>query len=232
MPELFSIIPDRPGYDGTWTASGRSILDRAIDRHGGWDAWRAFEAVTIRSTVARGKLAKLKGAGRTFPPTKGIILYPHAPKAVLMDYPTPCHNTVFDVGTIAEHDASGNEIYRTEDGRGLFSGRKKLGTWSPHQAAFFFGYVLTAYLSFPFTLASTSLVREGRQVVDGVACDALDVTFPIGALVHTRRQRFYFDETGLIRRMDYKSDVVGPIPVCHFPDRWAEAGGVLVAGRR
>jgi hypothetical protein len=48
-------------------------------------------------------------------------------------------------------------------------------------------------------------------------CGRLLVTYPDVIVAHTRQQTYYFDDAGLLRRLDYAVDILGGGPAVHYP---------------
>jgi hypothetical protein len=51
-------------------------------------------------------------------------------------------------------------------------------------------------------------------------------------VAHTRRQTYYFDSAGLLRRLDYAVDILGGGAAVHYPSAYREFGGIMVPTRR
>jgi hypothetical protein len=91
------------------------------------------------------------------------------------------------------------------------SGLRRNLRWDALDAAYFAGYAWWNYLSTPMLLT-----RDGVTVTE---CDTwpeageqwrrLQVSFPPDIHTHSRRQTFYIDAAGLIRRHDYVAHPIG-----------------------
>jgi PAS domain-containing protein len=57
------------------------------------------------------------------------------------------------------------------------------------------------------------------------------VTYPDTVVSHTRQQTCYFDDTGLLRRLDYTADLLGGGPAVHYPSRYREFDGIMISTR-
>jgi hypothetical protein len=51
-------------------------------------------------------------------------------------------------------------------------------------------------------------------------------------VAHTRQQTYYFDDDGLLRRLDYAVDILGGGPAVHYPSQYRRFGGIMVPTRR
>ncbi|MEV1147745.1 hypothetical protein [Micromonospora sp. NPDC049799] len=58
------------------------------------------------------------------------------------------------------------------------------------------------------------------------------MTYPEDIDTHSETQRYYFDDSGLLRRMDYQPAVNGDTPVAHYVSDEIEVGGLIVPTRR
>ena len=194
---------------GEWTGEARALLDRAVARHGGRAAWEAFSRVTLAPRALRGALPALKGIGRTFPVPPRIDVYPHEYRAVFHDYPAPGQQGVFTAGAVELIDGGGATLATNADARATFRGPRKWRRWAPADALYFFGYALTHYHGLPFTLAEGRPLALRRARADGRALTGVEVELPASLHTHNRRQTFYFDDEGLLRRHDYVAEIAG-----------------------
>jgi hypothetical protein len=192
-----------------WTGEAKALLDRAIERHGGRAAWDALRCVTLAPRRLSGMLPALKGAGRTFQLPARADVFPHEYRAVFHDYPAPGRRGVFEAGAVRLFDGAGAIVESSPEHRRSFRGSRRWRRWSPADALYFFGYALTHYHGLPFTLAEGRPLRLSRVRGDGRRLTGIDVELPAGLHSHCRRQAFYFDDEGLLRRHDYVTDIVG-----------------------
>jgi hypothetical protein len=51
-------------------------------------------------------------------------------------------------------------------------------------------------------------------------------------VAHTRQQTYYFDEAGLLRRLDYAVDILGGGPAVNYPSEYRKFDGIMVPTRR
>jgi hypothetical protein len=193
----------------TMPAEAAALLERAIERHGGRAAWDALRCVTFAPRKLGGMLPVLKGIGRTFPVPPRIDVYPHEYRAVFHDYPAAGQRGIFTAGAIELLDAVGAVIDSNGNGRARFAGLRKWRRWAPADALYFFGYALTHYCGLPFTLTEGRVLSFGRGRADGRELTYIDVELPATLHTHCRRQAFYFDDDGLLRRHDYVADIAG-----------------------
>jgi len=192
-----------------WRGEARVLLERAVERHGGWAAWAALRSMTLSVRALSGLVPAMKGAGRTFSSRSRIEVFPHEYRAVFHDYPAPGQRGVFDAGAVQLVGGDGAVITSIAEPRRSFRGLRKWRRWSPADALYFFGYAITHYHGLPFTLAEARPIRLCRVRCEGRRLTGVEVELPAALHTHSRRQTFYFDDEGLLRRHDYVADIVG-----------------------
>jgi hypothetical protein len=193
-----------------WSGAALALLEGAVRRHGGWEAWRALRVLVVVPRSLSGLVPWSKGHGRTFrlPPRAEIA--PHEEWAVFVDYPVLGATGTFARGALTLADPRGAVVASCDDGRASFRGARKLRRWSAADALYFFGYALTHYHALPFTLGRGRPLGIRRARYDGRLLTGVEVELPADLHTHSRRQTFYFEEDGLLRRHDYVADIIGP----------------------
>ena len=218
---------------GEWTGEARALLDRAVERHGGRGAWEALRSLSLTIRALSGLVPRVKGLGRTFPQPGRADVFPHEARAVFHDYPAAGQRGVFKAGAVEIVDATGALIASNPAPRASFRGLRKWRRWSPADALYFFGYAITHYHGLPFTLADGRPLRLVRVRCEGRPCTGVEVELPAPLHTHCRRQTFYFDEDGLLRRHDYRADIVGWMAVgAHLWRDFVDGPGIPVARER
>jgi hypothetical protein len=82
--------------------------------------------------------------------------------------------------------------------------------WDDLDLLYFLGYALWNYAVAPFVFLWPEVTcREGDlwQEKDGSVWRRLHVTYPPTFPTHSRKQTYYFDNAGLLRRLDYTAEV-------------------------
>jgi hypothetical protein len=194
---------------GAWGGEAGALLERAIARHGGWGAWQALQSVTLELRTLSGLVPALKGAHRTFPRPSRAEIFPHEYRVVFHDYPERGQRGLFTAGAVQRVDAGGTVIESSPEHRRSFRGLRKWRRWSPTDAIYFFGYAITHYQGLPFTLTEARPLGMCQVRCAGETLTGVDVELPATLHTHSRRQSFYFDGEGLLRRHDYVADIVG-----------------------
>jgi hypothetical protein len=211
-----------PSFHSSWPASARELILRAIERHGGWERWTRLESVTLSLVSLEGFLPWLEGYGRTFHLARSLTTYPKLGRTDWSD------GAVFDRGAVRLPGGPASPNHRR-----TFRGLRKLRRWGELDGFYFFGYAFASYTAVPFILPTLPFRGAVTGRWRGERLRGVRVEHPAGAEVHSRRQSYLFDETGLLRRNDYVADVVGRWAVgTHGWDDFATIDGLAVPARR
>ncbi len=218
-----------------WPGEARAVVERAIERHGGWAAWEAFPGLRVESKAFGGIVGNLKGAGRTFTLPTVFVVNPKAQRTEFPAFPMPDRTTVYEGGGVAvRDDRAGRMVEEHPEYRRTFAGLfRKLRKWSNLDISYFIGYSMPNYHSYPFSLPALSFVGFKSYSGDGGKWGRVTLDYPQGFDCHSRRQTFHFDATGLLRRVDYKADIVGPGPTAaHHYENYGSVAGLMFPRRR
>jgi hypothetical protein len=220
------------GPSSPWAGEARALLEQAIERHGGWAAWRRLGGLSMRLRSLSGLLPERKGLGDTFSAPTHIEVWPRRGLVVMHDFPAAGRRGVFSSGEVRVLE--GEAILEARaDARASFAGARKRRRWSPIDALYFFGYALAHYHSLPFSLAAARPLGLRHARSAGRALRGVAVELPAALHTHSRRQTFFFDADGLLRRHDYVAEVVGWwARGAHRWDDFVEVAGIPVARRR
>jgi hypothetical protein len=203
----------------------RTLIETAIGRHGG-ERWSRIQAIELPVISLSGTLAWLKGNGSTFGAPGRVRIEPLRARVVLVDYPRPGEQGIYEAGRVALRNAQPVEH------RASFSGVRKLRRWSPLDALYFFGYALTHYHSLPWSLREAEVLAVSRSGHSGAA-HALTVRFPPSVHTHSAVQTIHFAADGLIVRHDYVAEVISTLARgAHLWGDYIEVKGVPIATHR
>jgi len=116
--------------------------------------------------------------------------------------------------------------------RGSFSGHDLMTPWSKLQELYFVGYAFLNYLSSPF-----NLTEPGFEVTEiepheenGETWRRMVVRFPDDYPTHSAEQTFYFNQQGLLKRLNYVVDILGGGPAAggaHYCFDHQKVGGII-----
>jgi hypothetical protein len=118
--------------------------------------------------------------------------------------------------------------------RASFAGHVRTTPWDQLQRLYFTSYALWNYLSTPFLFTRPGFeLRELEPHQEGgYVWRRLLVKYPPDVPTHSNEQTCYFDEKGLLQRVDYVTDVLGGIAAHYCYDHISFGGIVFPTLRR
>jgi hypothetical protein len=185
-----------------------ALLDDAIRGHGGDERWASVARIDLRVRIG-GNILAFKGAS-PFTRVLDCRVDTRAIRATLSPFPRAGCRGVFEAdGVRIESDARVIAERRLSPADAETIGRRRL-IWTDLDVLYFLGYALWNYTVTPYVFRWPGFVcREGApwREAGGATWRSLDVEFPSHVPTHSRRQTFYFDAAGLLRRLDYTAEV-------------------------
>jgi hypothetical protein len=199
-----------------------ALLDRAISAHGGEGLWRSLSGLEVQLS-ASGFLFAAKGR----PELRHMRMWASAtePRFVFHDYQQPgWRGEWIGDAEVRIIDADGKVVSRRERPREAFRGLRRQFRWDALDFLYFGGYATWNYLTTPFLFLRPGFEFERLPPLEGPKgkVERIAAVFPSGIPTHSRRQVFWFDEQGLLTRLDYTAEVVGG---------WAHAAHLCAAYR-
>ena len=214
------------------------LLQRALDAHGGLERWGAAQQVRVRLRSG-GRMFDVRLQGRTISgATRAgaeVRFGTDAPQAVFEGFPRPGHRGYFERGSVRIQSDAGDRSLHRADARQAFSKLRHKLSWDTLDALYFIGYALWNYVSTPFMMTRPGFdLREGEPWREGgETWRRLHVAFPPDIPTHSREQTFYFDASGLLRRLDYTAKVFSSwARACNYCFDYREMSGIMVPTRR
>jgi len=215
-------------YEG-WSDEARQSLEQAIARHGGRQSWMNFRGLRLTCTDFSGIVGRLKGEGKTFELPRHFVIDPKNESTTFPNYPENNQVTAFERGVVRIKDGESILFERCEYRRSFDGLAAKLRKWSPADICYFIGYSMSNYHSYPFLIPHLRLLKY-RTNKNGFFVRA---EYPEGVDCHSRKQTFHFSEDGLLTRVEYSADIVGPGPsAAHHYENYTTISGILVPRRR
>lgn len=186
------------------------LAQRVVEAYGGVDRWRSATAVEATVT-ARGFafLSKMR-AGVHNLGVRAELARPY----VTSKSPGSRESEILDGNSVRIEDAAGRVVASRDNPKRFFPGGRRTFRWDRLDAAYFSGYALWNYLTFPALLLRDDI--SWTQVSD----TTLEASFPPELPTHSPVQQFHIDpETALLRQHDYTAEVFGA---------WAKAANVVL----
>lgn len=204
------------------------LLDFAIQAHGGWDRWQQITTLNAHVSIAGG-LWPLKGWPGIFSDAR-VALSTHRQQIEFTPFDTANTHTLFEPGRVAIADEDGEVFRERHSPRLAFDGHGLQTPWDALDVAYFSGYAMWGYLTSPFLFAYPGFQSEEIEPWDenGETWRRLKVSFPAGIDAHCREQIYYFDSEGLLRRNDYRVDIIGSGSTsAHYSSEHKNFGGII-----
>lgn len=184
------------------------LLDLAITGHGGRRRWAQISRFRASVTIT-GALRVLTGRPGLFDDVT-LAGQTRVRRLTITPFPRPGECLTWEPGLA--HRATGDE------GRAADFVAEE--NWHHFVAPFAFtGDGVDTEETWPW--------REDAQI-----WRALLVTYPEPMATHSRRQTYYFDGAGLVRRLDYDLNCSGGGPAVHYPSRYREFDGIMIPTHR
>ena len=214
--------------------SAAELIELAIAAHGGHELWDGAREISAR--VSSGGLAfasKLQGSAVRDVEARVSTRGQHV---IFTPYPRSGRRGVLDAdGSVRIETDAGEIVQRREHARSAFADLRHKLWWDRLDILYFGTYAIWTYITAPFVFA-----REGFSARELDAWDEgagrwrrLAVSFPAGVHTHSREQVFYFDERGLVRRLDYTAEVFNSrAHAAHYCYDHREMAGLIVPTRR
>ncbi len=202
------------------------LLELAIEAHGGLTNWSRLQIVDLEFNVggalwqAKGLPAGLRAAANVDLSEKRVRIEPFDGDGTI-GYFTPERVWV--------EYANGGVMQERRSPRSSFIGHTMLTPWDKLHELYFAGYALLNDLSAPFMFADPGFEAEEiepRAENDEIWRRML-VRFPADFPTHSQEQTFYFNEQGLLKRINYTADIA-QAPAAHYCFDHYEVAGIVV----
>jgi hypothetical protein len=184
------------------------LLKLAIEAHGGLERWREVHGIDLKLTIGGGlwQLKRLPQglvdvALHVEPAHRLVTITPFGPEGAA-GYFTPDRVWI--------QKPHGDVVEERSAPRRSFDGHTFTTPWDKLHELYFVSYAFLNYLSTPFLFAEPGFeVAEGNPYFGaGEKWRRLHVKYPAAYPTHTRDQTLYFNEEGLLQRLDYVVEVV------------------------
>jgi hypothetical protein len=209
------------------------LLKLAIEGHGGLPRWEQISRFRAAASVT-GAIWPLKGHPEG--PLDRVVLEGETrdQRLTITPFSGPGRFTTWEPHRQTVETTDGELIAVRRDPAASFVGTTRNSPWDEFQVAYFASEANWNYFVAPFLFARSDFVTEEIEPwhEDGQTWRALLVTYPDTIVAHTRQQTYYFDDAGLLRRLDYSVDLLGGGPAVHYPSEYREFDGIMVPTRR
>jgi hypothetical protein len=208
------------------------LLKLAIEAHGGARRWEQIERFRVAASIT-GAIWTLKGQPGLL---DGVVLSGETrdQRLIISPFPGLGQYSTWEPYRQTIETTDGVLLAERRDPAAAFIGTSRAAPWDEFQAAYFAGEANWNYFVAPFIFARADFTAEETEPwnEDGQTWRTLLVTYPDTIVAHHREQTYYFDDAGLLRRLDYSVDILGGGPAVHYPSAYRELDGIMVPTRR
>jgi len=208
------------------------LLKLAIEGHGGMPRWKQISRFRVVTSIT-GAIWALKGMPGML---DGVVLEGETrdQRLTITPFLQPGQYATWEPYRQTIETAGGALVAERHDPLVSFAGLTRYSPWDEFHVAYFASEANWNYFVAPFIFARGDYItREtGLWREDGQTWRTLLVIYPDTLVAHHRRQTCYFDDAGLLRRLDYSVDVLGGGLAVHYPSEYREFDGVMVPTRR
>jgi hypothetical protein len=186
------------------------LLELAIEAHGGLDRWREVKSIEVALTIS-GALLRIKG----FPERleTSVLIDADLPHTVMRPYGGAERRGDFRPDCVRIETDDGATIEERSSPRDAFAGHVRETKWDQLHRLYFRGYAMWNYVTTPFLLTKPGfeLKELDPHAEDRETWRVLEVTYPPDVPTHCAVQKFYFSAEGMLKRIDYVTDVAGGV---------------------
>jgi hypothetical protein len=211
---------------------GSELLALAVNAHGGNRRWERISRFRAAASIT-GAMWALKGQ----PGVLGDVVLEgetRDQRLKITPFPWPGRYATWEPYRQTVETSDGMLVAQRRDPAASFVGLTRESRWDDFQVAYFASEANWNYFVSPFLFARLDFVVEEAEPwqEDGEVWRRLLVTYPDAIVAHCRQQTYYFDDAGLLRRLDYAVDILGGGPAVHYPSDYSEFDGIMVPTRR
>ncbi|CDG85314.1 hypothetical protein [Janthinobacterium agaricidamnosum] len=210
-----------------------NLLKTVIKAHGGWERWQKVTKLNAHVSIGGG-IWHLKGWPGVFTDAN-VVINPRRQHIEFSPFGNLGQHILVEPDRVAIVATDGNIIEQRGSPRQAFEGHSIQTPWDALHLAYFSGYAMWGYLTAPYLFAYPGFHAQEIEPWDenGEIWRRLKVTFPAEIHAHCSEQVFYYDSKGLLRRNDYRVDIIGSgTTSAHYSDEHKSFGGMVFPTNR
>jgi hypothetical protein len=207
------------------------LLNKAVVAHGGLARWRQLTSLSASMSIT-GAIWPAKNQADALVNVR-VEAQLHSQHVIIHQLRRQ-RRLIFTPQKVALETESGELLGERDNPRASFKGQTQFSPWDDLHVGYFCGYALWTYLTTPFLYSSPDFLAEEIEPweEDGQGWRVLQVTFPEHIASHSRVQWSYFGDDGLLRRHQYKVDVMGGARGVNYASDYRDFDGILVPTKR
>lgn len=207
------------------------LLKLAIEAHGGLERWRHVYGIDFKLMIGGG-LWQLKGLPQGL---VDVALHVEPADRLVRITPFGVEGATghFTPDRVWIQKPRGDVVQERLSPRRSFEGHTLTTPWDKLHELYFVSYAFLNYLSTPFLFAEPGFkASEGNPYFGAEEkWRRLHVKYPRAYPTHSREQTLYFNEKGLLQRLDYVAEVV-QAGTSHFCLEYETVGGIVFPTHR
>jgi hypothetical protein len=194
------------------------LLEFAVEAHGGLERWRRVINITARLSI--GGLIVANSGWESALANIAVRIDARDQHAVLSPITGTDRRCLFTRDRVAIEANDGLVIDERFDPRASFEREDFQVAWNALQLTYFTSCALWTVLTVPFVLMQPGFETEELEpwAEDGEIWRRLRAVFPTRIASHSANQLFYFGPDGLLRRHDYRLEIVGNAATADYTD--------------
>jgi hypothetical protein len=207
------------------------LLNLVVEAHGGLKRWSRVESVTVAASIT-GEIWQTKSKPDYL---KNVIFNAETKRErVTMEFPGQAKRSVFEPNRVEMQRGDGTVVATRDDPEASFQRQEQFTPWDDLDGAYFSGEALYTYINTPFLCTYEGFYSEEIAPirVEGESWRRLRVEFPDTVKSHIKTQIFCFGPDGLLRRHDYRVDILGGAPGLNYASDYREVDGISFPTKR
>jgi len=212
--------------------NSNELLNLVIKAHGGLERWNQLKEMKLHLSTT-GYIWTVKGHEGALSNINLIVKLHEQRSAHEKIFPEGLRST-FEPKRVSLTTQDGKLIEELVNPLETFKGLAWETHWSRLQLIYFALYATHNYFTSPFNLTLPGVATKEIEpwAEAGEMWRRLEATYPESFVTHSKRQVFYFDENGFIKRHDYWAETLGGAGAAHYFFDYKEYDGIKMPTRQ
>lgn len=202
------------------------FIDFLFDVHGGLQQWNSFSKLTAHLKIGgltwsiKGHEGKLRDVD--------FEIYLRKQEARFSPFILENQRSVFTPDRVAIESFGGKVLKESFNPRDTFDGHEIHTPWNKMQLIYFSSYTTWSYLVTPFIFRwpGFEVTEIEPWEENGEQWRRLEVIFPEYLAYHSKRQVYYFDDKGHLKRHDYWPEILGGAAATQYTYNYRTFDGI------
>lgn len=212
--------------------STEEFIDFLFDVHGGLDQWNSFSKLTAQLKIG-GLTWSVKGHEGKLD-NVNFEMYLRRQEASFSPFILENQRSVFTPDRVAIQSFGGKVLKELFNPRETFEGHEIQTPWNKMQLIYFSSYATWSYLvtQFLFRWPGFQVSEIEPWDENGEQWRRLVVIFPEYLAYHSKKQIYYFDDSGHLKRHDYWPEILGGAAATQYTENYCTFNGINIGTSR